>query len=730
VTDTLPDASGPAEAHLADDEVSALQEAGRAWSKMPRATAGRALIDPDLETLEKRGRPGGQYVRVVRSKTQGFERVAPGWLQVTSRATAPTGDFGRLRARLRTVVLGAPLATEQQSHERLTKIKALAVLSSDALSSVAYATEQILSYLILAGAAAYGFILPITGAIAVLLAIVVLSYRQTIKAYPKGGGSYIVASDNLGHLAGLIAGCALMTSYTLTVAVSVAAGTDAIISAAPSVAAYRVPMCVGFIALLLLGNLRGIRESGSIFAAPTYVFIASIFLMLGVAVVHIVTGHIPRTVPVVDARRVSTNLGAFIVLRAFASGATALTGVEAISDGVPAFKPKEWVNARATITWLGVILGTMFVGIGVVTWWLGLVPDLPRSSHYQTIISKLASYAFAAGPLYYVVIVATTAILVLAGNTAFSDFPRLLFFMARDDFAPHQFKRLGDRLSYSNGIIVLAVLSALLVWGFKGDVSRLLPLYAVGVFTAFTMSQAGMVSRWLRKREKGWRMGLAINATGTVITALVLAINGIFRFVDGAGVIVVIVPLLVAACFAIHRHYAEVSSRLTTEIPTSPDQLKLVCLVPIADLNSLALQSLALARSIGENVIAVHVCDDEHHISMLRARWEAWGNHVPLEIVESPYRSFIRPLLRYIDAIDKQRNDDTLVIVLPELVATRWWHQLLHNQTALRLKAQLLFRPGTVVVDVPYHLQTAPHPRRLRRRGQGQNPPDDDIEAI
>ena len=729
MTDTPPELSGPAETHLADDEVLVLQEAGRAWSRIPRASATGRALDPDLDTVEQRGRPGGHYVRVVRSKTQGFEKIAPGWLQATSRATAPTDDFGRFRRKLRTVILGAPLATEQQSHERLTKVKALAVLSSDALSSVAYATEQILFYLVLAGATAYGFILPITGAIATLLAIVVLSYRQTIKAYPKGGGSYIVASDNIGPLAGLVAGCALMTSYTLTVAVSVAAGTDNIISAAPAAIPYRVPLCLGFVALLLFGNLRGIRESGSIFAAPTYLFIASMFLMVIVAGVQIVAHRIPHTPPVVDPHRVSQNLGIFLLLRAFASGATALTGVEAISDGVPAFKPKEWVNARITITVLGVILGGMFIGISLVTYWLGLVPDDPTSPHYQTIISKVASYAFHNGPLYFFVIVSTTAILVLAGNTAFSDFPRLLFFMARDDYAPHQFKRLGDRLSYSNGIIVLAALSGLLVWGFNGNVGRLLPLYAVGVFTAFTMSQAGMVSRWLRLREKGWRLGLAINATGTVITGLVLVINGVTRFLDGAGVIVIIVPLLVATCFAVHRHYLDVSGRLTTEIPTSPDEMKLVCLVPIADLNSLALQSLAMARSIGENVIAVHVCDDEHHISMLRARWEAWGNHVPLEIVESPYRSFIRPLLRYIDAIDKQRSDDTLIIVLPELVATRWWHQLLHNQTALRLKAQLLFRPGTVVVSVPYHLQTSPHPHRLRRPGR-RHDGQDDLEAI
>jgi amino acid transporter len=730
VSDTPPEVSGSDAVQLAEDEVTALREAGQSWSLVPRARAqnGEDTIDPDLDTREQRGRPGERYVRVVRSKSQGFERKAPGWLEVTARATAPTGDFARLRARVRNAILGTPLATQQQTHERLTKVKALAVLSSDALSSVAYATEQILFYLVLAGATAYGFILPITGAIALLLAIVVLSYRQTIKAYPKGGGSYIVASDNLGPLAGLVAGCALMTSYTLTVAVSVAAGTDNIISAAPAAIPYRVPLCLAFIGLLLFGNLRGIRESGSIFAAPTYLFIASMFLMIVVAGVQIITNHVPHTVPVIEPGRVTQTLGIFLLLRAFASGATALTGVEAISDGVPAFKPKEWVNARITITTLGFILGAMFVGISLITYWLGLVPDDPSSPHYQTIISKVGAYAFHQGPLYFLVIVSTIAILVLAGNTAFSDFPRLLFFMARDDYAPHQFKRLGDRLSYSNGIIALAVLSGLLVWAFKGEVHRLLPLYAVGVFTAFTMSQAGMVMRWLRLRQKGWRLGLIINATGTVITGLVLAVNGVTRFFDGAGVIVFIVPLLVAACFAIHRHYAEVSSRLTTEIATSPDQLKLVCLVPIADLNSLALQSLAMARTISDKVIAVHICDDEDHIAKMRARWEVWGNHVPLEIVESPYRSFIRPLLRYIDAIDKQRNDDTLVIVLPELVATRWWHQLLHNQTALRLKAQLLFRPGTVVINVPYHLQHAPHARRIRRRGERHD--HEDIEAI
>ncbi|HEY0409434.1 MAG TPA: APC family permease, partial [Candidatus Dormibacteraeota bacterium] len=496
---------------------------------------------------------------------------------------------------------------------------------------------------------------------------------------------------------------ALMTSYTLTVAVSVASGVDAIISAAPEIEGLRVQLCVVFTLVLLVGNLRGIRESGNLFAAPTYLFVAGMMVMIVTMGVRLVTGSLHGAPP--QVAHVTQSLSIFLVLRAFASGATALTGVEAISDGVPAFKPPEWVNARTTLTTMGVLLGIMFLGITLATHALGVVPEDPSRPGYETVISQLAHSAFGSGLGYLYIAVTTTGILVLAGNTAFSDFPRLLFFMARDDYAPHQFKRLGDRLAYSNGIVLLAALAVLLLVGFRGDVSRLIPLYAVGVFTAFTMSQAGMVARWLVRREQGWRRGLPLNILGTVTCATVLLVTGASNLTRGAWIIVVIVPLLVLTCRAVNRHYREVGSYIATETPMAPGDVHIVCVVPIAGLNSVALQSLALARGISDTVIAVHVSDNLQEIADLRARWQAWGNRVPLEIIDSPYRSLVRPLLTYVAAIQRQRHDATVVVVLPELVATRWWHQVLHNQSALRLKAALLFRPGIVTVNVPYHLR-------------------------
>lgn len=743
MTDTLPGPSGPVEVLLADDEVASLQEAGRAWSNVPPARAGTNAhaIDPDLSPLEQRGRPGGRYVSMRRTKTAGFEQVAPGWLQATTRATAATDTFGRFRQRIRTVVLGVPLATRDLAHERLTKVKALAVLSSDALSSVAYGPEQILVVFVLAsaGAAAFRYDLLIMAAIAVVLASVVLSYRQTIKAYPHGGGSYIVAKDNLGTLPGLVAASALMTDYVLTVAVSISSGVAFILTPFAGHANWAVPLCLAFVLVIVLGNLRGIRESGSIFAAPTYLFILTIFVLVGATGYRLLSGQcagqvcstLPHVAPNYSlAAAAAGNVSIFLILQAFASGSSALTGIEAVSDGVPAFQKPEWRNARTTLMCMGAILGLMFVGIVVVTHFLGVAVDDPNKPAPQVLLLKLATIGFGFGSVGYWCVTATTMlILVLAANTAFSDFPRLFFFLARDNFAPHQFRRLGERLAFSNGIIVLAVLASVLIVVFGGDTSRLIPLYAIGVFLAFTLSQSGMVVRWWRRREPGWRRSITVNAVGAALTAVVFIVFAAVKFLEGAWVVCIIIPSFVFLFLAIHRHYQSVDDHVTAEIPTSPDALIPLCVVPITDVNTIALQSLAMARAISDNVVAVHICDDADHIARLRARWAVWGNHVHLEIVESPYRSFIRPLLRYIDEIDRQRSDDTLIIVLPELVATRWWHQLLHNQTALRLKAQLLFRPGTVVINVPYHLQHAPHVRRIRRRGQNRNHNDDD-EAI
>jgi amino acid transporter len=704
---------------LPDEEVAALRAAGESWEALPRTEPESALwpISPDLVSVEHRGAlPDARYVRVVRARHDGFDRLAPGLLQATTRTAVRGGPVARVRGRLRNALIGTPLSTSQFVHERLTKVKALAVLSSDALSSVAYATEQILIVLALAGAAALGASLPIMGAIVVLLAFVVLSYRQTIKAYPKGGGSYIVAKDNLGPLPGLIAAAALMTDYVLTVAVSVASGVDQIQSAIPSIVNQRVTISVVLIALIMIGNLRGIRESGSIFAAPTYLFIGAMFAMIITLVVRGATGSM---LPATETAAIhgTETITIFLVLRAFASGCTALTGIEAISDGVPAFKPPEWRNARITLTVMGLLLATMFVGITVASQQLGLRPFDPshptcatvasgNACTYQSVIAQLAVHAFGSSSVMFVVVaVATTLILILAANTSFSDFPRLLFFLARDDYAPHQFGRLGDRLAYSNGIVALGMIAILLEVIFGARVDALIPLYAVGVFLAFTMSQAGMVVRWLRRREPGWRRGLPLNFIGMCLTGVVFLVFGASKLLEGAWVVLLIIPTLVMVFRSIHRHYGDVAVQVEADTSTRPIAVQATFIVPITDLNGIAFESLAMARSFSPTVIAVHVCDRPEHVAHLRAKWDAWGNHVPLTIIDTPYRSYIRPLLAYLDAIDRQRPDDTLVVVVPELVLDRWWHNLLHNQTALRLKAALLFRRRTVVMNVPYHIE-------------------------
>ncbi len=728
--DTEPESSKPQDQsetpplELSPEDAQIIEEARKSWSNVPRArVAGTELLDPDLEVSETRGSQlGAKYVRIVRSKEQGFEKRAPGWLEATSRATEPLTPFARFRKILRTILLGPPLATRQLVHERLTKIKALAVLSSDALSSVAYGPEQILVVFLIIGnipSAEHTFALPILAVILCLLAAVIMSYRQTIRAYPKGGGSYIVAKDNLGPTFGLIAASALMTDYVLTVAVSVSSGIAQVVSAFPGLTPYIVPICVGIILLIAIANLRGLREAGNIFALPTYLFLIALFVMVFIVLFRYFTGacahHMciaiaTQNTPYPVAVGAVGTVSLWLLLQSFASGSSSLTGIEAISDGVPAFKPPEWKNARTTITIMGGLLGAMLIGIGISAHLLGIEAFNSASSNYQTLISQLAHVAswdlpgHTPGIFYFFTVAVTTLILVLAANTAFSDFPRLLFFLARDEYAPHQFKRLGDRLAFSNGIVVLSSLSIVLIIIFRGVTDALIPLYAIGVFLAFTLSQAGMVVRWWKRRERGWKRSLPISTLGMIATATVFIIEAVVKFRNGAWVVLIIIPSLFALFMAIHRHYKQVNEILVNELPTSPSAIKPICIVPIASFNSISLQSLALARTMSDNVVAVHVCDDEEHIAKLRLEWDAWGNHVPLEIIESPYRNMLRPLLAYIDAIDRQHKDDTIVVLLPELIATRWWHQILHNQSALRLKALLFFRPGTIVIDVPYHI--------------------------
>ena len=710
------------EVQLSPTELHILEDASRAWKDVPRAMPARGGVDPDLELSEERGsRPGERYVRIVRPKRQGFERIEPGWLQATPRTSEPRTGTARRMLHLRRRLLGSPLETRSFAHQRLSKLMALAILSSDSLSSVAYGPEAILAVLAVAGGVAYGAFLPILGAILFLLVALILSYRQVIHEYPSSGGSYVVARENLGPMYGLIAGAALITDYILTVSVSVTSGVSQIASAAPGIQPYVAGISVGFIALIMLGNLRGVRESATAFAWPTYLFVVSILVMVLVILVRLATGSLHTGTPQFDqtARTSENAFGILLILKAFSNGCSSLTGIEALSNSVNAFKPPEAKNARTTLAWMGFLLAAMLIGIGVCTKLLGFTVN-PRES----LISQVAHAAFASNLGYYVVIGSTFGVLILAANTAFTGFPRLFYFMAVDNYAPHQFKRLGDRLAYSNGIVVLAALASILVLAFNGNTLRLIPLYTVGVFIAFTLAQLGMVRRWRRLRKPGWRRGLVINGVGMVMSSVVFIITASDKFFDGAWIIVVVIPSLVMLLNAVHTHYNDINERAAVETPTAPTRIQPLCIVPISDLNLVALQSLALARKISDTVVAVHISDDEEDIARLRAKWEIWGNHVPLEIIESPFRSLVRPLLAYIDALDKQVRDDTLIIILPEMVATRWWHQLLHNQSALRLKAALLFRPGTVVASVPYHLQRNP---RVRRRLRVRDLGDDDI---
>ncbi|GAC1333046.1 MAG: APC family permease [Candidatus Dormibacteria bacterium] len=706
-----------------------LEAVGKRWGEQGRQASSSWNIEPDVEIYEEDEDTGGGTgtMRFTRNQKANLEREEKtGFLKATVRAERPADGFGRTIHDLRTVLLGAPLASSRAAHERLTKVKALAVLSSDALSSVAYATEQTQAVLFLAGASAL-LISPYLGAaIVALLLIVGASYRQTIRAYPKGGGSYIVASDNLGPLAGLVAGASLMTDYILTVAVSVSAGIGAVVSAIPSLTAFTVPLGLAVIGLIVLANLRGIKEAGTIFTAPTYLFVLGMLVMIALGILHVLTQgtHVEASIresnytgPAIDA------LTWVLVLRAFASGCTALTGVEAISDGVPAFKAPEWKNARTTLMYMVGILAVTFAGVTLLAHAFdlrpsyqagtpGIDPHFLRGDAYQSTLSKLAHVVFGNGPGYFYVQATTALILALAANTSFSDFPRLLYFMARDKYAPAQFGSLGDRLAFSNGIITLGVLAAILYTVFRGSTDALIPLYTIGVFLSFTLSQGGMVVRWRRisksedpAERKGWQGKLAMNLAGAIATFVVLVIAAYTKFLAGAWVVVALIPVLVFVFMAIHRHYVSARGRLQAETPLTPGDVHPVAVVPINDLTDITMGTLALARRLADDVIAVYISDDAAQIASVQEKWARWGNHVQLQIIESPYRSIVRPLLTFLSALEDQLKGHTLMVVLPEMVHTRWWHQFLHNQTALRLKAALLFRPGTVVINVPYHIR-------------------------
>ena len=621
---------------------------------------------------------------------------------------------------IKRILIGNPIPSSHAIHERLTKAKALAVYSSDALSSVAYATEAVMGQLILSAAVvgtrqALGWSMPIGIAIAALILIVSFSYRQTIKAYPQGGGAYIVTKDNMNTLASLVAGSALLVSYVLTVAVSTAAGVAALTSLATAIGVpwlnqYRVVMCVIIVTLLIIGNLRGIRESGSIFAVPTYIFLVCMFLLMGVGIVQVLTGNYVSASQNLGGY-VQTGqeaLGLFLILRAFAAGCSALTGIEAISDGVPNFKPPESKNAAITLTWMAGLLALMFLGITFLANQFQTVPLTEDESHYETVISQITRTAVGIGPFYWLVQVSTSLILILGANTAFADFPRLSWWLAKDRFMPRQFSFRGDRLAFSNGIIVLGVVAATLDVIFGGNVNNLLPLYAVTVFLGFTLSQASMVRRWLRLRPLHWPRYVLISGIGAIVTCMVMLIGVTTRFTQGAWIVVLVIPLLVLLMKGIHGHYKNLADQLRLRDDISKhrkrEHFDHAVVVPISDLNQATLPALDYARSISNDVRAVHVTDDPAAAARLRAKWEHYGMEIPLVILESPYRSLIDPLLRYVDELDRRRHDDMLTIVLPEFVPKHWWEHILHGQTGFFLKARLMFHKNRVVTNVRYHL--------------------------
>jgi len=615
----------------------------------------------------------------------------------------------------RNLIVGSPLRTADQVHQRLTKTKALAIFSSDALSSVAYATEEILFVLVAAGMAAVKLSMPIALTITGLLVIVAMSYYQTIHGYPSGGGSYIVAHENLGVWPGLVAAAALLIDYVLTVAVSITAGIVAIISAAPELLPWRVHLCLLAILLIVWGNLRGVRESGTLFALPTYAFLVLFLALILAGLVRLVTGSLGAVAaPTLPAGAGSSEtLTMLLVLRAFASGCTAMTGVEAISNGVQAFQKPEADNAGKTLIVMAALLGVMFLGITFLASALGIVPV-----EQESVVSQIGRQVFGSGPLYLALQGATALILVMAANTAFADFPRLSSILARDGYAPRQLANMGDRLVFSNGIAALAVLAAALVIIFSGQTHGLIPLYAVGVFLAFTLSQAGMVHHWYKTRERGWRVKAAINGLGAVATGVVLCVVVESKVTQGAWIIVLLIPALVVLFRAVHQHYLDMREQVLLQDGEMGQWAHLgvakshKVVVPLASLNRAALAALRFSRSLSDDVTAVVVDVDAAATARLRESWHTWDFDIPLVVLESPYRSVVRPLLAYLEETDRREPErGAAVVILPEIVPARWWQNLLHNQTTLLLKALLLFRQERngaprVVINVPYHLRS------------------------
>ena len=639
-------------------------------------------------------------------------------------------DYGSaVYSALKRLLVGRPIATSELEHQRLRKLVALPTFSSDALSSTAYATEEIL-FVVAAGSSSLALglsrLVPISIVVAILLTIVVLSYRQTTYAYPHGGSSYVVSRENLGRGPSLVAGASILVDYVLTVAVSISAGVAAIVSL-PAFRGWsdqRVLIGLILIGIITLANLRGMKESGTIFAFPTYLYILTVGSMVLYGLYKIYFGEIgeiefdPEKAEI--AREAGGSLGLFLLLRGFSSGAVALTGIEAIADGVPAFRKPQSRNAARTMMIMATILGSLFFGISVLAHHVKPIP-----SHEETVISQIGHTIFGGGPIYVILQLATVAILTLAANTAYADFPRLSSIIARDGFLPRYLGNRGDRLVFSNGIIILAVAASALIIGFGGITTALIPLYAVGVFTSFTLSQTGMVVHHRRLRAPGWKLALAISAVGAVSTFIVLLIVAITKFAVGAWLPIVVVPSIILLFTAIKRHYTRVATALEiSPAEVRPQPFNHTVVVLVGRVHRGVIQALAYARSLRpQHLVALYISHEDDDREEIQRQWREFGINVDLEIVHSKYRELTTPVIEYLEELDQRWNNDTVTVVVPEFVVGRWYEQLLHNQSALMLKARLLFREGTVVTSVPYHVEGySVMPSKLDPNGQGDTP--------
>ena len=635
----------------------------------------------------------------------------------TSSDEVAVGDPRPVVRRL-SWLIGRPLPTADAERETIGKRVGLAVFSSDALSSTAYATQEILLVLATAGLGAFHLAWPISLAIVGLLAIVVISYYQTIHAYPTGGGSYVVARENLGEIPAQIAGAALLTDYILTVAVSVSSGVAQLTSAFPVLFEHRVELAIAFVGLIMIVNLRGVRESGAVFAVPTYFFLAMMAAVVGLGFWRLLSGGLATVTdpPVLDVVEGVAPVGLFLILHALSNGTTALTGTEAISNGVTAFREPRAGNAGATLLWMGAILGFVFLSITYLAIHIGAIP-----AESETVVSQVARTVFGGrGVAYLATIGGTMLILVMAANTAFNGFPRLGALQAADGYLPKQLTYRGSRLVYSRGIVVLALLASLLIWLFDASVSRLIPLYAIGVFLSFTLGQSGMTRHWWQigrsgRGERMWLPKMLINGFGALCTAVVVVVFAVTKMNEGAYLVLILIPALVGLFVAIHRHYRSLAGRLSLADYGAPPRIRRHrVIVPISAVHRGTLAALRYARSLTDDVTAVHVSNDAVAADALRQQWNRWGDGVRLVVLESPYRLLLEPLLEYVQRVaDERQRDETLTIVVPQFVPRRSWHNLLHAQTAGFLRLALMFRPGIVITSVPYQVGAAmPEERR------------------